>query len=60
MQALLLLDLRHGVVVLRPFGPVIQLGIPEGHLKRAMPHEFFDHLQRGTRIEELSGKSMPQ
>ena len=42
------------------FGPVIQLGIPERHLERAVPHEFFDHLQRGAGIEELGGKGMPQ
>jgi hypothetical protein len=56
---LLLLDLRHSVVVLRAFGPVIQLGIPERHLERTVPHAFFDHLQRGAGIEELGGKGMP-
>jgi hypothetical protein len=55
---LLLLDLRQGVVVLRAFGPVIQLGIPERHLERAVPHECFDHLQRGAGIEELGGKGI--
>ena len=57
---MLLLDLRHGVVVLRAFGPVIQLGIPEGHLERAVPHACFDHLQGGAGIEELGGKGMPE
>jgi len=56
---LLLLDLRHGVGVLRAFGPVIQLGIPERHLERAVSHKFFDYLQRGAGIEKLSGKGMP-
>jgi hypothetical protein len=58
VQALLRLDLRHGVVVLRAFGPVIELSIPERHLERAVPHQFFDHLQRGASIEELGGKGM--
>jgi hypothetical protein len=56
---LLLLDLRHGVVILRPFGPVIELSIPERHLERAVPHQLFDDLQRGASIEELGGKGMP-
>ena len=56
---MLLLDLRHGVVVLRACGPVIQLGIPQRHLERAVPHACFDHLQGGAGIAELGGKGMP-
>jgi hypothetical protein len=59
LESLLLFDLGHGVVVLGALGPVIQLSVAEGHLERAVPHELFDHLQRGTRIEELGGKGMP-
>ena len=39
LKALALLHLRHRLIVLRPFGPVIQLGIPERHLERAVPHK---------------------
>jgi hypothetical protein len=57
---LLLCNLGHGVVVLDAFGPVIELRIAKRHLERAMPHQLFDHLQRGARIEELGGKRMPE
>jgi hypothetical protein len=56
----LLFDLGHGVVVLGAFGPVIELRIAECHLERAVPHQLFDHLQRGARIEELGGKRLPE
>jgi hypothetical protein len=28
-------------------------------LERTVPHQLFDHLQRGARMEELGGKRMP-
>ena len=54
----MLFDLGHGVVVWGAFGPVRELRIAEGHVERAVPHQLFDHLQRGARIEELGGKRM--
>jgi hypothetical protein len=54
-----LLDLRHGLVVLGPFGPVIELGIAERDVEGAMPHELFDDFEQGAGIEELGGKRMP-
>ena len=56
----MLFDLGHGVVILGAFGPVIELRRAECHLERAVPHQLFDHLQGGARIEELGGKRMPQ
>ena len=56
----MLFDLGHGVVIFGAFGPVIELRIAEGHWERAVPHQLFDHLQRGARIEERGGKRMPQ
>ena len=38
----------------------IELRITEGHLERAVPHQLFDHLQRGAGIEELGSKGMPK
>lgn len=54
------LDLRHGLVVLTPLGVVIQLGVAERDIKGAVPHQLFDDLERGPRVEELGGKRMPQ
>ena len=45
LEPLALFDLRHGLVVLRPFGPVIELCIAEGGLDGAVPHQFFDDLE---------------
>jgi hypothetical protein len=54
------LDLRHGLVVLTPLGVVIQLGVAERDIKGAVPHQLFDDLERGLRVEELGGKRLPQ
>jgi hypothetical protein len=45
LEPLLLFDWGHSVVVLGAFGPVIQLRRAEGHMERAVPHQFFDHFQ---------------
>jgi hypothetical protein len=60
VEAMAFFDLRHGVVVLGPFGPVIELGIPECDVAGTVPHELFDDLQRGPGIEELGSKGMPE
>jgi hypothetical protein len=59
LKALALLHLRHRLVVLRTFRPVIQLRIAERDVEGAMPHQLFDHLQRCPGIEQLGGKGMP-
>src|SRR5262249_58975064 len=60
LKALALLYLRHGLVVLRAFGPVIQLRIAERDVKGTVTHQLLDDFQGGSGIEELRGKGMPQ
>jgi hypothetical protein len=45
LEPLAFFDLRHGLDVLGPCGPVIELGIAEGDVEGAVPHELFDDLQ---------------
>ena len=59
LQPLACFDLRHGLVVWGPLGPVIELGIAEGDVEGAVPHELFDDLQRGPGIEELGSQGLP-
>ena len=58
LKALALLHLRHGLVVLRAFGAVIELRIAERDIEGAMTHQLFHHFQGGPSIEELRGKGM--
>jgi len=60
LTALALLHLRHRLIVLRPFGPVIALGIAERDSEGAVAHQLFDDFQGGPSIEQLRGKRMPQ
>ena len=60
LHPVVLFDLGHGLVILRAFGPVIELGIAQGHVEGAVTHQLFDDFQRRPRIEELGGKRMPQ
>ena len=43
VEALAGFDLRHGLVVWGPFGPVIEVGIAARDVEGAVPHERFDH-----------------
>ena len=43
--------LRHGLLILVFFGRIRALSVPEGQLHRVMPHQFFEDLQRDSRIE---------
>ena len=58
LNPLAFFDLRHGLVILGAFGPIIELGITERHVEGTMPHQLFDYLQRRPSIEELRGKRM--
>jgi hypothetical protein len=60
LEPLVFFDLGHRLVVLRPFGPVIELGIAQRDIEGAVSHQLFDHLQRCSGIEELGRKGMPQ
>src|ERR1043165_2717832 len=51
-------NFRHRLLVLVPFGRVIELRIAQGDLNRVMPHEFFQDLQWYTGIEQLCGEGM--
>src|SRR5712691_9686371 len=60
LERLARLDLRHGLGVLRALGGVIDLGVAQCQRDRAVAHQLFHHFERGSSIEELRRKSVPQ
>jgi hypothetical protein len=52
-------NLHHGLLILRFFGGIVELRVPECQVDRVMPHQFFQHLKGHPGIEEVGGKGMP-
>jgi hypothetical protein len=53
-----LCDGRHGLLVVLPFGYVVEMGIAQGLLQQMMAQQFFEDFQGHARIEELGGKGV--
>ena len=46
----------HRTIIRVACGGIIELRVAQGHADGPMPHELFDHLSRGTGIEEVRGE----
>ena len=51
-------NFRHRLLVLAPFGRVIELRIAQGDLNGVMAHQCFQDLQWYAGIEQLCGEGM--
>jgi hypothetical protein len=53
-------QLLHRPIILVACGGIIERRVAQGHADGPMPHELFDHLERGTGIAEVRGEGMAQ